>query len=167
MSSGLTVERRITSAFWNESERERIISVKAYEVFCLRNCGHGADVNDWLSAEGELSSAADDVVLTQSDKGFDISIADRGPGRLVLSIAPSNLLILWTDAEADSGEQEVDTPASTLSLAALPEPTDPEKAEVSYREGRVWLFLPVVGNGVPPAEEKAQAASAGKKERKK
>jgi hypothetical protein len=152
LRSALTVERRIARPLWNENERERIIAVKAYEVFCLRGCEHGSDLNDWLSAEREFASEADDVVVTQSAKGFDISIADRGQERMVLSISPSSLLVLWTGAGTDSSEQETAMPPSTVSLASLPEPTDPATAEVSYREGRVRLFLPVVGDGLPPTE---------------
>ena len=58
-------------------------------------CKQGSDLDDWLSAERELSSAADDVLITQSEAGFDVSIAERAQeDRIFLSIAPSSLLIL-------------------------------------------------------------------------
>jgi hypothetical protein len=149
---GLTVEKRIATALWNQHERERIIAMKAHEVFCSRGCEHGFDLDDWLRAEQELSSQADDVVITQSEAGSDVSIAERDRQTcVVLSIAPSNLLILWTNEDVDTGGQDGNI-HSTLSLAHLPGTIDPERAEVSFRDDRVWLHLPHVYNGQPRSE---------------
>jgi hypothetical protein len=149
VSHGPTVERRIATALWNQDERNRIIAMKAYELFCSRGCEHGFDLDDWLSAEREQSSEADDVVIMQSEVGFDISIAERArQERILLSIAPISLLILWTGAGTNSSEQ--DAKPSTLRLASLPEPTHPARAEVAYRDGRVWVHLPYVGNTSEP-----------------
>lgn len=142
-----TVERRIATAPWNQDERDRIIAMKAYELFCMRGCEQGSDLDDWLSVERELSPAPDDVMVTRSETGFDISIAERAQqDRIFLSIAPSSLLVLWTGARTNSSEQDANFQCSTLSLASLPEPADPARAEVTYRDGRVWVHLPYVGN---------------------
>lgn len=147
LSPGPTVERRVATALWNQDERDRIIAMKAYELFCSRGCEHGSDLDDWLSAERELSSAEDDVLVTRSETGFEISIAKRPQQeRILLSIAPSSLLVLWTGAGTNSSEQNTNFQGSTLSLASLPEPADPARAEVTYRDGRVWVYLPYVGN---------------------
>ena len=147
LSPGPTVERKIATALWNQDERDRIIAMKAYELFCSRGCGHGSDLDDWLSAERELSSAADDVLVMRSEAGFDSSIAERAQQeRIFLSIAPSSLLVLWTEAGTNSSEQNPNFQRSTLILASLPEPADPARAEVTYRDGRVWVHLPYVGN---------------------
>jgi hypothetical protein len=149
LGPGPTVERKIATALWNQDERDRIIAMKAYELFCSRGCEHGSDLDDWLSAEREQSSEADDVVIMQSEVGFDISIAERArQERILLSIAPTSLLILWTGAGTNSSEQDANP--STLRLASLPEPTDPARAEVAYRDGRVWVHLPYVGNASEP-----------------
>ncbi len=29
----------------------------AFEIYCLRGCQHGRDLDDWLQAEGELRNA--------------------------------------------------------------------------------------------------------------
>ena len=146
-SPGPTVERRIATALWNQDERDRIIAMKAYELFCSRGCEHGSDLDDWLSAERELPSAADDVLVTRSEVGFEISIAERArQERIFLSIAPSSLLVLWTGGGTNSNEQNLNFQSSTLSLASLPEPADPARAEVTYRDGRVWVHLPYIGN---------------------
>ncbi len=135
------------TALWNQDERDRIIAIKAYELFCSRGCEHGSDLDDWLSAERELSSATDDVLVTRSDAGFDTSIAERAhQERIFLSIAPSSLLVLWTGARTNSSKQNTNFQSSTLSLASLPEPVDPARAEVTYRDGRVWVHLPYIGN---------------------
>lgn len=135
------------TALWNQDERDRIIAMKAYELFCSRGCEHGSDLEDWLSAERELSSATDDVLVTRSDAGFDTSIAERAhQERIFLSIAPSSLLVLWTGARTNSSKQNTNFQSSTLSLASLPEPVDPARAEVTYRDGRVWVHLPYIGN---------------------
>jgi Protein of unknown function (DUF2934) len=142
-----TVERRIATAPWNQDERDRIIAEKAYELFCLRGCEHGSDLDDWLSAERQLSAAADDVMVTGSEMGFDISIAECAhQDRVFLSISPSSLLVLWTGAEMTSSEQDASFQCSTLSLASLPKPADPERAEVAYSDGRLWVHLPYVRN---------------------
>ena len=121
--------------------------MKAYELFCSRGCEHGSDLDDWLTAERELSSAEDDVLVTRSEAGFEISIAERAQQeRIFLSIAPTSLLVLWTGADTNSNEQNTDSQRSTLSLAPLPEPADPARAEVAYRDGRVWVQLPYIGN---------------------
>ena len=147
VSPGPTVERRIATALGNQDERDRIIAMKAYEFFCSRGCEHGSDLDDWLSAERDLSSAADDVLVTRSEEGFDISIAERAQReRIFLSIAPSSLLVLWTGAGTNSSQQNTNFPCSTLSLASLPKPADPTRAEVTYRDGRVWVHLPYLGN---------------------
>lgn len=147
VSPGPTVERRIATALWNQDERDRIIAMKAYELFCSRGCEHGSDLDDWLSAERELSPGADDVIITRSETGFDISIAERAQQeRIFLSIAPSSLLVLWTAAGTNSSEQNTIFQQSILSLAPLPATADPAKAEVTYRDGRVWVHLPYVGN---------------------
>ena len=147
VSHGPTVERRIATALWNQGERDRIIAMKAYELFCSRGCEQGSDLDDWLSAERELSSAADDVIVTRSEAGFDISIAERAQQEhIFLSIAPSSLLVLWTGAETNSSEQNINFQRSTLSLASLPERADPTKVEVTCRDGRVWVHLPYVDN---------------------
>ena len=145
LGRGVTVERRIATAIWNQDERERIIALRAHEVFCSRGCEHGFDFDDWLKAEQELSSEADDVVLTQSTVGFEISIAERiEQACIVLNIAPSSLLILWATSDGDSGEQGPVTQHWGLSLLSLPEAVDPEKTAVTSREGRVWVHLPFV-----------------------
>lgn len=109
----LTVERRIATALWNQDERDRIIAMKAYELFCSRGCD-GSDLDDWLSAARELSWAADDVLVTRSEAGFEISIAEHAQHEhIFLSIAPSSLLVLWTGGGTNSGEQ---TPISTDRL---------------------------------------------------
>jgi hypothetical protein len=94
----------MTTALWNDQERERIIAVRAHEAFCVRGCQHGSDLDDWLQAERELSPQEGDVVLTQAGSGCVLSIASR-PERplIVLSISPSNVLILWTEHEAGDG----------------------------------------------------------------
>jgi hypothetical protein len=148
LGRGVTVERRIATALGNQHERERIIALKAHEVFCSRGCEHGFDLDDWLRAEQELSSEADDVLLTQSTSGLEVSIAERvDQACIVLSMAPSNLLILWVRGETDSNDQEPGMKHSTIDLVFLPEAADPEKAEVTFRDGRVWLHLPYLGNG--------------------
>jgi hypothetical protein len=152
---GLTVERRIATALWNEQERERIIALKAHEVFCSRGCEHGLDLDDWFRAEQELASLADDVLLTQTETGFEVSIAER-PERMsiVLSIAPSSLLILWAGGEM--GRNPAIHP--TLAMASLPETIAPEKAAVTFRDERVWLHLPYLSTG---RSSSAVAAAAG------
>lgn len=97
-------------------------------------------------------------MVTRSETGFDISIAERAQQeRIFLSIAPSSLLVLWTGAGTNLSEQNTNFQRSTLSLASLPEPADPAKAEVTYRDGRVWVHLPYVGNASepnPPADHR-------------
>ena len=44
LGRGVTVERRIATAVWNQEERERIIALRAHDVFCSRGCEHGFDV---------------------------------------------------------------------------------------------------------------------------
>jgi endogenous inhibitor of DNA gyrase (YacG/DUF329 family) len=154
VSPGPTVQRRIATALWNQDERDRTIAMKAYEIFCSRGCEHGSDLDDWLSAEREISSAADDVMVTRSEAGFNISIAERAQQEhILLSIAPSSLLVLWTGAGTNSSEQDANFQHSTLSLASLAEPADPARAEVTYRDGRVWVHLPCIGN---PSEQESQ-----------
>ena len=146
--SGVSVERRIATALWNQHERERIIALKAHEVFCSRGCEHGFDLDDWLRAEQELSSDADDVLLRQSEEGFELSIAERvEQACIVVSMAPSSLLILWSGGETNTDAQGLIVQHSTLNLVALPQAVDPEKADVTFRDGRVWLHLPYVGQG--------------------
>jgi hypothetical protein len=155
MGPGPMVERKIATALWNQVERDRIIAMKAYELFCSRGCEHGSDLEDWLSAERVLSSEASDVVITQSELGVDILVAEHvRQEQIVLSIAPTSILILWTGAGTTS---EQDAKPSTLRLASLPEPTDPARAEVAYRGGRIWVHLPHVANAlehITPAYER-------------
>jgi hypothetical protein len=169
VSHGPTVERKIATALWNQDERDRIIAMKAYELFCSRGCEHGSDLDDWLSTERELSSAADDVMVTRSEAGFNISIAERAQQEhILLSIAPSSLLVLWTGAGTNLSEQNTSFPRSTLSLASLSEPADPARAEVTYRDGRVWVHLPYVGNASEPnkpASERGPASETGGRDR--
>jgi Protein of unknown function (DUF2934) len=153
LGRGVTVERRIATTLRNQHERERIIALKAHEVFCSRGCEHGFDLDDWLRAEQELSSEADDVLLTQSTAGFEISLAERvEEACIILSIAPSSLLILWTRSEPDGGERGPVMQHSGLNLVSLPEAVDPEKADVTFHDGRVWLHLPYVGQGHSSSE---------------
>jgi hypothetical protein len=143
---GPAVETRIATALWNQYERDRIIAVRAHEIFCSRGCEDGLDLDDWRIAEQELASHADDVLIAQSEAGFDISIAGRPERRsIVLSIAPSSLLVVWTNETHNARED--DTPQSTLSLFDLPDAIDPENVEVTFREGRVRLSLSYAGNG--------------------
>ena len=164
LGCGLKVERRMATALWNQHERQRIIALKAHEVFCSRDCEHGFDLEDWLKAEQEISSQTDDVRITQSEAGFDISIAKRaGQMCIVLSIAPSNVLILWSKDEMDTSEHDTKI-YSTLSLAPLAETVDPERGEVTFRDDRMWLHLPHVdGGGVsqPDTVEPDTAAGGG------
>jgi len=158
LGRGVTVEKRIATAIWNQDERERIIALRAHDVFCSRGCEHGFDVADWLRAEQELSSEADDVLLTQSTTGLEISIAERiEQACIVLNMAPSSLLILWTRSDPGDGEQGPVIQHSSLNLVSLPETVDPEKADVAFREGRVWLHLPFVDQ----RDAAAEPATAG------
>ena len=155
LGRGLTVERRIATTLWNEQERERIIALKAHEVFCSRGCEHGLDLDDWFRAEQELSSLGDDVLVTQTETGLEISIAERPEQMsIVLSIAPSSLLILW--ASDEMGRNPAIHP--TLTLTSLPETVAPEKAAVTFRDERVWLQLPYLSTG---RSSSALAAAAG------
>ena len=147
VSPEATVQRKVATAFSKQDQRDRIIATKAYELFCLRGCDHSSDLDDWLSAERDLSAAADDVIVTRSEAGLDISVAERAQQeRIFLSIAPASLLVLWTGAETNSSEQDTNFQRSTLRLTCLPEPTDPAGAEVTYRNGRVRVHLPYAGN---------------------
>jgi len=149
LHSELTVQRRVTTELWNRNERERIISLRAYEIFCTRGCEHGAHIEDWLTAERELLPKEGDVVFAESDSECVLSIASRpNQSRILVSVAPSNVLILWKRDENEGAGDDVDS-YSTLVLAPLPRPIDPEKAEVTYREGRAWLDLPCCHSADP------------------
>jgi hypothetical protein len=105
LNGELTIERRIPTALGNERERERMIAMKAHEIFCSRGFEHGFDLDDWFNAERELSPEASDVVITETKAGFDVSIAERPEQACIaLSIAPSSLLILWTGDRLTSAE---------------------------------------------------------------
>ena len=105
LNGELSVERRTATALGNERERERMIAVKAHEIFCSRGFEHGFDLDDWFNAERELSPEASDVVITETKAGFDVSIAERPEQACIaLSIAPSSLLILWTGDRLTSAE---------------------------------------------------------------
>jgi len=143
LGHGLMVERRIATELWNQQERERIIAMRAYDLFCSRGCEHGFHLADWLKAEQDLSPKEDEVLLAHADAGFEISIAERSEEqRLFLIIAPSSLLVLWARAGTDDSEPTGHISYSNLSLLALPGAADPEKAEVAFRHGRVLLSLP-------------------------
>ena len=72
--------------------------------------------------------------------------------RVELNIAPSSLLILWSGAQTDSTELNTDMHPSILSLVPLTEVIDPERSEVAYRDGRVWVRLPYAHKEQPPSE---------------
>jgi hypothetical protein len=122
--------------------------MNGYELSCWRSCQDGSDLEERLNAERAFSSESDDVAIEKSDAGLDISIrGERAEqGHVFLSIAPSSLLILWTGAEADSSGEDAGIHRSTLSIVPLPELADPERAVVSYHEGRVHLHMPYVGS---------------------
>ncbi|HEY2743192.1 MAG TPA: DUF2934 domain-containing protein [Polyangia bacterium] len=42
----------------SESVSRDLIALRAYERFVARGCQHGHDVEDWLSAERELTAAS-------------------------------------------------------------------------------------------------------------
>jgi len=156
LGSDLTVERRIATGLWNHDERERFIALKAYEAFCLRGCQHGSDLDDRLAAERGLSPEADDVVITHSGAAVDISIAQRPKQPcIVLSIAPSSLLILWTGDDTDPMAQNIDVHRSTIALVSLPETGNPETTEVTYRDSRVRLRPPNAEEAHSPLVEEA------------
>ena len=48
-------------------------------------------------------------------------------------------LIWWSGVETNLSEQKTDIQCSTLSLASPPEPIDPGRVEVAYRDDRVRL----------------------------
>lgn len=167
LGRGLTVERRIATALWNQHERERIIAMRAHEGFCSRGCEHGFDLDDWLKAEQQLESEADDIVIRQSEAGLDISIAARAERpRILLHIAPSSLLVLWTRENTNNGDEGPDIRRSSLRLTPLPQPADPDGAEITFRDDRMWLHLPCVQNGSQPqstsiAQTEAARGAAG------
>ena len=74
VNPGLTVEWRVVTALGNEDERKRIIAIKAYELFCLRGCERGSDLEDWLRAERQLSLELDGITIEKSDAGLEVSI---------------------------------------------------------------------------------------------
>jgi hypothetical protein len=164
LNGELSVERRTATALGNERERERMIAVKAHEIFCSRGFEHGFDLDDWFNAERELSPEASDVVITETKAGFDVSIAERSEQACIaLSIAPSSLLILWTGDQLNSTEPNS---RSTLSLASLPGSVEPENAEITYGRGRVSLHLPYVGTALP-ASEPLPERNGGRRGRRK
>lgn len=146
------MERRIATSIENEQERGRIIALRAHELFCSRGCEHGFDLDDWLAAEEELSPEADDVVLTQVPSGFKISIAERmAQASIVLSMASSSILILWTSNEPHAPELGP-MRHSTLNLLSLSDAVDLEKADVTYEDDRVCLYLPYAEREGLPSE---------------
>jgi Protein of unknown function (DUF2934) len=153
LTSGLTAEKRVATDLWNQNERQRLIAKKAYEAFYSRGYEHGLDVEDWLTAEHALSAAADDFTINETDKGFDISLGTRPEKRhLILHIAPSSVLALWTAHHTDAAEQNGEFQTSGLSVAVLPENIDPAGAEVGYRDDRVSIHLPYAVDGQTPSE---------------
>jgi Protein of unknown function (DUF2934) len=121
------LERRIATALWNREERERIIAMRAFELFDKRGRQDGYDLEDWLTVEAELSLTEGEVVLEQSDEGIDISIsaARAEPGRMMLSLSPESVLILWTTSEDEAEDREAEPRRPTLSLIPLPRTVDP------------------------------------------
>jgi hypothetical protein len=160
----LTVETRVATAPGNEDERERIIAMKAYELFCLRGCEHGSDLEDWLTAERELSLESDEVTIEESASGLDVSIGGEQArnGHVFLSIAPSSILIFWSGAEVESGRQDVNPSRSTLSLISLPTLADLARAEVTYRDDCVRLHLPYIAAASSPETYEAKTEAAGR-----
>jgi hypothetical protein len=158
----LTVERRVAIALGNEDERERIIAMKAYELFCLRGCEHGSDLEDWLNAERELSLESDGVRIEKSDAGLEVSIGGKQAqnGHIFLSIAPSSVLIFWSEAQVESGPEDVSPSRSTLSLLSLPALADPAGAEVTYKDDCVRVHLPYV-TAASPETYVAKTEAAG------
>jgi Protein of unknown function (DUF2934) len=162
MNPGLTVEWRVVTALGNEDERKRIIAMKAYELFCLRGCEHGSDLEDWLRAERELSLELDGITIEKSDAGLEVSIGGEQSqnGHIFLSIAPSSVLIFWSAAEVESS-QDVNRSRSTLSLLSLPALADPAGAEVTYRDDCVRLHLPYIAAASPPETHATKTEAAG------
>jgi hypothetical protein len=163
LSPRLIVETRVATAPGNEYERERIVAMKAYELFSLRGCEHGSDPEDWLKAERELSLESDGVVIEEPAAGLDVSIGGEQArnGHIFLSIAPSSLPIFWSGREVESRGQDVNPSRSTLRLLSLPASADPTRAEVTYRDDCVRLHLPYIAAATSPETYEAKTEAAG------
>jgi hypothetical protein len=68
--------------------------MKAYELFCLRGCDHGTEVEDWVSAKRDLSSESDDVAIEKSDAGEDYRPSLGMPGTAHRTNLPKRVQVL-------------------------------------------------------------------------
>jgi HSP20 family molecular chaperone IbpA len=120
------------------------IARRAYELFEIRDCEHGHDLEDWLRAESELLQP---VSVSMSESTGRISIRADVAGfdetELKVSIEPHRITILGQkEMKAEGIERTSPHPHQILEVVDLATQVTPEGAVVELQGGVLKFELP-------------------------
>jgi HSP20 family molecular chaperone IbpA len=120
------------------------IARRAYELFEIRDCEHGHDLEDWLRAESELLQP---VSVSMSESTGRISIRADVAGfdetELKVSIEPHRITILGQkEMKAEGIERTSPHPHQILEVVDLATQVMPESAVVELQGGVLKFELP-------------------------
>jgi hypothetical protein len=113
------------------------VAKRAYQIFEKRGCGHGFDLEDWMSAEKEL--LRDDFDGNTSAFHF-LFEGPRDPEVItILSLTTHSLVVFRNDTRL---ARKADNRPKVLSVHVLPEEIDPVQANVKAVDGLLHVYLP-------------------------
>lgn len=124
------------------------IARRAFELFEIRDCEHGHDLEDWLRAESEvlqpvsvsMSEFAGRINLRADVAGFDET-------ELKVSIEPRRITILGQkEMKAEGIEPTSSHPRQILEVVDLATEVAPERAVVQLQGGVLKFELPTAAS---------------------
>ena len=117
------------------------VAKRAYQIFEKRDCKHGFDLEDWMSAEKEL--LRDDFDGNTSEFHFLLECPRDPEVTTILSLTTHSLVVFRSHTSLVS---KADNRPDVLSVHVLPEEIDPAQADVKSVDGLLHVYMPKKDN---------------------
>jgi hypothetical protein len=129
----------------SEDPHKRIIqstvAKRAFHIFEKRDCKHGFDLEDWMSAEKEL--LRDDFDGNMSEFHLLLECPPDPEVTTILSLTTHSLVVFRSHPRlASKAENRLDV----QSVHVLPEEIDPTEAHVKAVDGLFHVYMPKKNN---------------------
>lgn len=141
---------RKTDSFWDElQEIEDRIMRRAYDIFRRNGSEPGKDLDNWLTAEGELVWKPA-IELKEKDNQFEVQVAVAGidPKDITVEVTSEDLLVKGTtktEKKEDKGKVHT-TEFQTGSLFRsihFPKKVDENKVKAEMKNGLLIVTAPI------------------------
>ena len=117
------------------------VAKRAYQIFEVRGCKHGFDLEDWMIAEKELLH--DDFDGNTSEFHFFFECPRDPKLTTILSLTTNSLVVSRSQMRLCAATEDC---PEVLSVHVLPEEIDPTQTHVKAVDGLFHVYIPKKNN---------------------